>query len=94
MVIRKPYAFIIKHFRIIHLLLIIPMLYLVMKTKNIVTFFSKYIYNGYTFTATDNLSSLSSNYINIFMYLAVLVILIEFDAILLLFQKKEKSTKI
>ncbi|MDE5538940.1 MAG: hypothetical protein K2J20_00435 [Bacilli bacterium] len=93
MVIRKPYAFIIKHFRIIHLLLIIPMLYLVMKTKNIVTFFSKYIYNGYTFTATDNLSSLSSNYINIFMYLAVLVILIVFVAIFLLFQKKEKSTK-
>ena len=47
MIIKKPYAFIIKHFRLIHLLLLIPMFYLVTQTKEIITFFSEYVANDY-----------------------------------------------
>ena len=79
MIIKKPYAFMLKHFRLIHLLLLIPMIFLVTQTRGIISFFGEYVANNYTLAAsTDVLSSLASNYINIFMYLAVIIILAVF----------------
>lgn len=93
MILKKPYAFIIKHFRIIHLLLLIPMLYLIFKTKAMVSFFSTYIINDYSLNFNTVLSSLSSEYINVLMYISVLIILITFITMSILLQQKEKPTK-
>ena len=90
MILRKPYAFLIKHFRIIHLLLLAPMLYLINKSFNIVSFFRSYVQNNYT----TNLLNIASNYINIFMYIAVLVIIGAVIAIYYLMRQKKKSTKL
>ncbi len=93
MILKKPYAFLIKHFRAVHLFLLIPMFYLIIKTKSIVSFFAEYIANDYTFKFDNVLSSLSGNYINLFMYLAVIVILVVLMFLLIVLQKKEKPTK-
>jgi len=93
MILRKPYAFIIKHFRIIHLLLLLPIIYLIIKTKAIVTFFSTYVAYDYSFSFTNILSGLASNYINIFMYIAVILILVVLILLYFLLQNKEKPTK-
>lgn len=93
MILKKPYAFIIKHFRIIHLLLLLPMIYLIIKTKAIVTFFSSYVAYDYSFSFTNILSGLASNYINIFMYIAVILVLTVLIALYFLLQNKEKPTK-
>lgn len=93
MILKKPYAFLIKHFRIIHLLLLLPMIYLIIKTKTIVSFFSSYVAYDYSFSFTNILSGLASNYINIFMYVAVIVILTVLIALYFLLQNKEKPTK-
>lgn len=93
MIIKKPYAFMIKHFRLIHLFLLIPMIYLLTQTRQIITFFSDYVANNYTFTSNDILSTLASNYINIFMYIAVIVIMVVFIFVSILLQRKEKPTK-
>ena len=93
MILKKPYAFIIKHFRAIHLLLLIPMIYLIIETKDIVNFLSEYIANGYVFNSSYMLSALASNYINIFMYLAVIIILIVSIFLSVVLQKKDKPTK-
>ena len=94
MIIKKPYAFILKHFRLIHLLLLIPMLFLVTQTKEITTFFREYAANGYTLgSSTDILSSLASNYINIFMYFAVIIIMIVLIFLSIVLQRKEKPTR-
>ena len=93
MILKKPYAFIIKHFRAVHLFLLIPMFYLIIKTKNIVSFFAEYIANDYTFKFNNVLSSLSGNYINLFMYLAVILILVVFMFLFIILQKKEKPTR-
>ncbi len=89
MILKKPYAFLIKYFRIIHLLLAIPIIYLIIRTGNIVHFFSDYIATNY-FT---NISNIAGTYINYFMYLSVLVILLAGILIYFLMRKKEKSTK-
>ena len=89
MVLKKPYAFLIRHFKLIHLLLCIPLLYLVIRTGAIATFLAQYVSNNYYTTVTD----LSATYINYFMYLAVLVVLLLVLAIYFLMRQKEKSTK-
>lgn len=93
MILKKPYAFIIKHFRAIHLFLLLPMLFLIMETKDIVVFFSDYIANGYMLSSNYVLSNLASGYINIFMYLAVIIILIVNIFLSIVLQRKEKPTK-
>lgn len=92
MILKKPYAFLIKHFRIIHLLLLIPMIYLVIESKGIVTFFSDYVNNSYHVTNIE-ISHLASNYINLFMYFAVILIISILLTISLVLKKKEKPTK-
>ena len=93
MILRKPYAFIIKHFRIIHLLLLLPMLYLVFKTKAIITFLGSYINNGYALSSDIVLESLTSKYINVFMFLAVIIILGVIVLLAFILQNKNKPTK-
>ena len=39
MIIRKPYAFLIKYFKVIHITLFVFMTYLLFKTRNIYIFF-------------------------------------------------------
>ena len=93
MILKKPYAFIIRHFRLIHLIALIPMLYLVTKTRGIVTFFADYVRNGYILSGNVMISNLSANYINIFMYIAIIMILIIFLILAFILQRKNKPTK-
>ncbi len=89
MILKKPYAFLIKHFRIIHIALVIPIFYLLYCTHNIIGFFRDYINSNY-YTAISNIAG---TYINYFMYFAILLILVIGIFIYFLMRKKEKSTK-
>lgn len=87
MIIKKPYAFLIKNFRIIHGILFLMLTFLCIKSFAIYTFFSEYVKNHY-FISTTNLAS---DYVTILMFiidiLAILVILI----IYLVMNVKKKS---
>ena len=76
MILKKPYAFLIKYFRIIHIILALPIIYLILRTGNIVHFFSDYIDTNYY----TNVSNIAGTYI------------ISGIAIYFLMRKKEKST--
>ena len=54
MIIRKPYAFLIKYFKIIHIILFISMTFLLFKTRNIYMFFREYLLTG-TYIYTENM---------------------------------------
>ena len=69
MILKKPYAFLIKHFKLIHLLLCIPLVYLLIRTGAIATFLNSYVSANY-YTSQTNLAG---TYINYFMYLAILL---------------------
>ena len=71
MILKKPYAFLIRHFRIIHLLLLVPMAYLIHRTFRVVSFFRTYVSNNYT----TSIINIAAEHISYFMYLAVLVII-------------------
>ena len=91
MILRKPYKFLIKNFRLIHLLLFIPVVYLIIRTNIIFGIFNSYVSNSYT---SDNISNLAGSNVNAFMYLAVLLILGVTLSIYFLMKQKEKPTKL
>ncbi|MBR4178129.1 MAG: DUF4352 domain-containing protein [Bacilli bacterium] len=73
MIIRKPYAFLIKNFRIIHGILFAMLLFLMFKTINIYSFFNQYVLQQ----AYQLQSNLSSLYVTPFMFvLSVLIIVV------------------
>ena len=88
-VLKKPYAFLIKHFKLIHLLLCIPLVYLIIRTGAIATFLNSYVSANYFTTETN----LAGTYINYFMYLAILLVLLIVLAIYFLMRQKKKDTK-
>lgn len=90
MILKKPYAFLIKHFRLIHLIIAIPIIYLTYKTMHIVNFFSDYVANNYSLSINGNFSDL---FINPFMYLGIIVVVLAAIAIYFLFKNKEKPNK-
>ena len=46
MILRKPYALLIKHFKLIHLVMTLLITYLIYRTSNILTFLNEYISNS------------------------------------------------
>lgn len=90
MILRKPYAFLIRHFRLIHLILTLPLIYIVRKTHLVVDFFNTYVSNGYTYQTGSDISGL---YINWVLYLSIFLIIVSIISIYYLLKYKEKPVK-
>lgn len=86
MILKRPYAFLVKHFKIIHAFILCCSLILIFKTWNIVSFFSQYIRNGQSIVKDD----LSSTYVTTFMYIFTFLILILCGSIIYLLRHKKK----
>ena len=86
MILRKPYAFLIKNFKKIHLILTILMIYITYKCNHILAFFNEYIEERvYEYTG-----KLAISYINIYMYIIIILIIIVVVSILILMRQKKK----
>ena len=90
MVLKKPYAFLIKHFKVIHLVLSVILVYLAYRIFRIVRFFSEFASSGYY----SSISNIAGSHINLFMYLAVIVALSICIFIYMLMKNKKKNTKL
>ena len=90
MILKKPYGFIIKHFKLINLLLLIPTFYVTMCFSDIAKFLKQFVNNKYTTFETG----IAGKYITVWL-LASLVFLILFNLLLFgLMKKKKKSTAV
>ncbi len=87
MIIRKPYAFLIKYFKVIHLILFFGILYLLFRTKNIFEFFKDFSSTG-TYTYIENLAL---KYINPIMIVIAILLVGLFLLIYFLMKQKEKK---
>lgn len=67
MILRKPYAFLIKNFKKINLLLLILIIFVLWKDLSLYSFVKDYIQTGIYNTMLDSIN----NYVNIFTYLAL-----------------------
>ena len=86
MVLRKPYKFLIKHFRIIHLLLALMSSYLLFRTNNIVKFFNEYINGSETLIGVGT----SDEYFSLLMIVFIMLILVGITLILVIMKMKDK----
>ena len=83
MILKKPYAFLIRHFRLIHFLLFLIAGFLLLRTNNL------YIYTN-NFVNTMVYSSPISTVLDGFMYLSIWVLMIGFGVITYLLYYKKK----
>ena len=90
MIVKKPYAFLIKHFKLIHLLLSLLIIVLLLKSRNIYIFFNDYAKNGYYTYIND----LANNYVSGYMFLSIVFIIVLTTFIYLLMRWKKKNRKL
>ncbi len=86
MILRKPYAFLIKNFKLFHVLLVILMSYLLYKTNIVLKFFNEYLASSQLMQGQD----FSSTTFNIWMFIVPFLIIIFLIVLLsVLFAKKK-----
>ena len=86
MILRKPYAFLIKYFKIIHIIMFGMFVYFVFALRKIHTFFVGYVKTG-NFTY---LNDMARNYISPILFIFAILIAISAILIFLLMRKKQK----
>lgn len=89
MILRKPYAFLIKYFRLIHLVLTVLIGILLYNTKQILDFFDSYIASG-TFSI---LSDVADKYVPGYLYLLIFLTLGLCLIIIFLLKTKDKPIR-
>lgn len=90
MILKKPYAFLIKHFRLINLIITLLTGFIVYKSYQIVSFFRGYVNNNYTATFY---SGFYQEYVSSLIIFILILIIIGIAAICLLFAYKQKKIK-
>lgn len=91
MILKKPYAFLIKNFRSIHFLLTILSVIILISSHSVVDFFAEYIKNNYSVTVVD---SLVSEVISPILYILIIITIIMLIAVYILLKNKNKPTKL
>ena len=86
MIIRKPYAFLIKYFKIIHIILFLLITYMLFQVRNIYVFFSNFLKTG-TYTYFENMAS---RYVSILMIIFS-IILVAFVLLIFFLMKQKKK---
>ena len=86
MILRKPYAFLIKNFKLIHIILSVLMIYTLYQTNQIRIFFSNYISSLQSVVGT----SLTDTYFNSLMYLFPFLVIVLSIIIINLMKVKSK----
>ncbi len=90
MILRKPYAFLIKHFKLLHLILLGLVVFIVLETKEIYTFFDNYVSNDYSTNLTGDFSSMFVPGMLIAAIIILLLILVVTTYLLIHKNKKQK----
>ena len=89
MVIKKPYAFLIRNFRLIHAVLFGLLLFIAVQSFGIYTFFSNYVKN-HSFYATDGLAN---SYVPMSIFVVIVVAILVTFLIYYILSKKQKSNR-
>ena len=90
MIIRKPFKFLIEHFKTINIMMMLLIGFVTFKLFNLMHFFETFVSNSYTTKEVE----LSFHYIGYLLPIALLVIILMNIIIFILFKSKDKDTKL
>lgn len=91
LILKKPYATLIKNFRIIHIVLAILLGLIAYFSHDILGLFRDFVNNGYSISVVDNMVS---RYISPILYIAIIASIIILIAIYILLKYKNKPSKV
>lgn len=91
MIFKRPYAFLIKYFKIINLILALLFIYIGYKSYNVMVFFNDYISNNYS---GNFYSNFYVEYLSPMVSLALIIIIVLLGIVLWLLVFKKKPVKI
>ena len=91
MILKKPYAFLIKYFRVIHFLLLFFLVWYAYKSRSILEFFNGYVKSNYQTSVVTGLPKL---YAPVSLIIIVLFIIITLGAFMVLMVHKKKPYKL
>lgn len=90
MILRKPYKFLLKHFKLIHLILTTLMVYIIYRFSRIVNFFDVAIASSTGVLSTNPTASL----FDIYIYIAIFLVVVASIGLIFLLSMKKKSVKL
>lgn len=88
MIIRKPFAFIVHRFKTLHLIVLIPCLYIAYMMWNLMNFFNDFVGRGYVTT----IEGVLAKYYSFLMLIAPIIVIIFALLVRALFNKKNKNS--
>lgn len=88
MILRKPYAFFIKHFRLIHIILAIFMCYSIYRTKMVLDFFNGYAETMINVAGQDLIGTLLYG---IYSFIPIIIILLTIIILIVMIVKKKPA---
>ena len=89
MILRKPYAFLVKHFRLIHIILLAFMAYVFVAAQNILDFLNEYIGSATSYYDFELISSTIGGFMPAFLTMMLMVVA---GVIIYLLRHKRKPT--
>ncbi len=89
MVLRKPYAFIIKHFKVLHLIIGVLFTFIVLRIANLITLANEFLKSEEYLINTDSFKSM----FNIFDFIVPIVLFISVGIIQIIMVMKKKPNK-
>lgn len=88
MILRKPYAFLIKNFKLLHAIMSFFMLYIAYRTLNVLKTFNDYFASG---TALIGADTSSTTYVGMMFVLPIIIVLISIILLWVMLTKKKPS---
>lgn len=90
MILKKPFGFIIKHFKIINIILLVPVLYVLFSFNDISSFYTRYVNNNYM----TNETGLAGHYITVWLLIVLVLLIIANIFMFALMKEKSKPRKL
>ncbi len=90
MIFKKPYGFLIRHFKLIHIILTILTIYIAVRSGTVLAFFRNFISNGYTVSVYEGIASAT---VRPLLFLVIILVIITLITMFVLLKSKNKPNK-
>ena len=90
MIFKKPYGFLIRHFKLIHIILTILTLYIAVRSGTVLAFFRDFISNGYTVSVYEGIASAT---VRPLLFLVLILVIATLITMFILLKNKNKPNK-
>ena len=90
MIFKKPYGFLIRHFKLIHIILTILTIYIAVRSGTVLAFFRNFISNGYTVSVYEGIASAT---VRPLLFLVLILVIATLITMFILLKNKNKPNK-